>query len=110
MKRGRVRTYTIDEWGRIEDLKARVFYMIDPVYTGRKVFIGECPDRWGRNRSTYIAFNLDGSYLSEAYKLEMTKCDLKISKQVRKCRKLIKNIETLKELQDEYRRIKQCQL
>lgn len=111
MKRVKTRIYTIDEWGRIVDLKARVFYFVglSEKYAGRKVFIGEQMDMWGKDR--YLVFNLDGSFLGEAHRLEMTDIDVMLVKDDRRYKKMIKNIETLKRLQAEYsRRIKQCQL
>jgi hypothetical protein len=65
-----------------------------------------------------VAFNLDGSFLKEVDRIEMSDSDVKRSRdekkfqrELEKHRKLIEDIETLKELQAEYsRRIKQCQL
>jgi hypothetical protein len=102
MKRVKARIYTIDEWGRIMDLKARVFYFVglSEKYAGRKVFIGEQMDMWDKIR--YMVFNPDGSFLGEARRLEMTDLDVRVAKGDRKYKKMIKNIETLKRLQTEY--------
>jgi len=122
MKRERVKTYVVDKWGKAEDLKAKVCYCVcwDGSLTGRRIFIGECPYNWffGNSKSRYVAFNLDGSFLKEVDRIEMSDSDVKRSRdekkfqrELEKHRKLIEDIETLKELQAEYsRRIKQCQL
>jgi hypothetical protein len=61
---------------------------------------------WNKNRSKYMAFNLDGSFLGEVRRLKMTDLDVRVAKGDRKYKKLIKNIETLKRLQAEYEDIK----
>jgi len=125
MKRERAKTaktYVIDKWGKAEDLKAKVYYCVgrSGEFTGRRVFIGECPHDWffRNGKSRYVAFNLDGSFLTEVDRIEMNDFDVKLSldekkykKLLEERRKLIEDIETSRELQAEYsRRIKQCQL
>jgi len=73
MKRKKIRTFIIDEYGRIEDLKAKAVYCstFARKYAGREVFIGEYPGVWCRDDvKSYLAFNLYGSFLMELNMIE----------------------------------------
>jgi hypothetical protein len=115
MKREKARTFIIDEWGKIEDLKEKVYYFagLAGELTGRRVFIGKYPDMWyGRNgKYRYLAFNLDGSFCREVDMVEMRDSDVKRiwdnKKYEREFEKYRKLVEDIGKIQAEQARIKQ---
>ena len=113
MKREKIKTYVVDERGRMEDLSAKVVYRVEftnnYAFTGKRVFVGEYPELWPRDstRKKYLAFNLDGSFFQEVDRFEMDDFDVKMARDDKKYKRMIeqrkKLIEDIQNLQAECR-------